>query len=218
MRDVTVVIPCYNENNEAVIKTCSELQSMGMNVIVVDDGGTMDLPNTIKTIRYTPNMGYGYALKQGIKAADTDFIITMDGDSQHLPKDAWKIYTVFKLIDDCTMVVGSRWNLKEIWYRWFFRKVINFIASCWANHYMQDLNSGMRMFRRKIVLDYQDILCDTFSFTTSLTMSIVTDGYKISYFPINVQPRAYGKSRVKLIRDGVITIWYIFYIQHKIKI
>ena len=212
IKDVTVVIPCYNENNEAVTQTCSELQSLGMNVIVVDDGGTMDLPPTIRTIRYVPNMGYGYALKQGIKAAETDYVLTADGDGQHTPKDIWKLYTVFKLIDNCDMVVGSRWNLKEAWYRWFFRKAINFVASCFAKHMLVDLNSGMRMFRRQLALDYQDILCDTFSFTTSLTMSLVTDGYKVAYFPINVQARNFGKSRVKLLRDGLITIWFIVWI------
>lgn len=210
--DVTVVIPCYKENNEAVTKTCSELHSMGMKVIVVDDGGTMELPSTIKTIRYVPNMGYGYALKQGIKASDTGYILTMDGDNQHTAKDAFKLYTVFKLIDNCDMVVGSRWNLQEPWYRWFFRKAINFVASCFARHMLVDLNSGMRMFRRQLALDYQDILCDTFSFTTSLTMSLVTDRYKVAYFPINVQERNFGKSRVRLVRDGLITIWFVVWI------
>lgn len=212
MRDVTIVIPCYKEDDKFVTKTCLDLQSMGTNVIVVDDGATMNLPSTIKTISYVPNMGYGYALKKGIQAADTAFILTMDGDSQHTVDDVRKLYTVFKLIDNCDMLVGSRWNLKEKWYRWFFRKVINFTASLWAKHYMQDLNSGMRMFKRDLAIGYQDILCDTFSYTTSLTMSVVTDGHKIAYFPINVQPRVHGKSRVKLIRDGIITVWYIFYI------
>lgn len=210
--DVTIVMPCYKENNEAVAKTCSEIQSMGMKVIVVDDGGTMELPSTIRTIRYYPNMGYGYALKQGIKAADTELVLTMDGDSQHTSKDAWKLYTAFKLIEDHDMVVGARGHIKESWYRWFFRKAINFLASCFARHMLVDLNSGMRIFKRQLALDYENILCDTFSFTTSLTMSLITDRYKVAYFPINVQERNFGKSRVRLIRDGLVTIWFIVWV------
>lgn len=213
MNDLTVVIPCYKENDEIVNKTCSEIQSLGAHVIVVDDGGTMyGLSDTIQTIRYVPNMGYGYALKKGIKEATTPYVLTCDGDGQHKPEDVEKLYKVFKMIENCDMVVGSRWNLKEVWYRWLFRKILNFIASLIAGHYLTDLNSGMRIFRKELAVGYSPILCDTFSFTTSLTMSMVTDGHKIAYFPIDVQPRVYGKSRVKLLKDGIVTIYYIVWV------
>ncbi len=212
MQDVTVVIPVYKEDPAIVMKVCQELQAMGTNVIVVDDGNTVDMPMTIKCVRYVPNMGYGYALKQGIKAADTDFIITMDGDGQHLADDARKIYTVFKLIKDCDMVVGCRWNLAEKEHRKIGRKFLNFIASMLAGHYLIDLNSGMRMFRRNLALGYSPILCDTFSFTTSLTMSMVTDNHKIAWFPIDVKPRQHGKSHVRVFKDGLVTLYFILWI------
>lgn len=212
MKDVTVVIPVYKEDPKIVSKTYSDLVSMGANVIVVDDGGTMDLPITMKSIRYTPNMGYGYALKKGIDRADTDFIITMDGDGQHTADDAKKIYTMFKLVTACDMVVGCRWNLNEKPLRWIGRKCLNFIASVLARHYMIDLNSGMRMFRRNLAIGYAPILCDTFSFTTSLTMSLVTDGHKIAWFPIDVLPRQHGKSHVRVVKDGLVTLWFILWI------
>lgn len=212
MKDVTVVIPVYKEDPSIVTKTCSELQSMGTNVIVVDDGATMDLPTTIKTISYAPNMGYGFALKRGIEKADTAFIITMDGDGQHTADDAKKLYTVFKLISGCDMLIGQRWNLKEKPQRWIGRKILNFIASLLARHYMIDLNSGMRMFRRDMALGYAPILCDTFSFTTSLTMSAITDGHKVAWFPIDVAPRAHGKSHVRIFKDGFVTLFFILWI------
>ena len=77
---------------------------------------------------------------------------------------------------------------------------------------LPDLNSGMRVFKKELAVGYKPILCDTFSFTTSLTMAMVTDDHKVAWFPIDTMPRAYGKSRVKLLRDGLITIWFIFWI------
>lgn len=212
MKDVTVVIPVYKEDPQIVTKTYLDLVSIGTNVIVVDDGATVDLPPTIKTIRYSPNMGYGYALKKGIAAADTAFILTMDGDGQHTVDDAKKLYTVFKLIKNCDMLVGCRWNLDEVGHRWIGRKILNFIASLLARHYLIDLNSGMRMFRRDLAIGYAPILCDTFSYTTSLTMSMVTDGHKIAWFPIDVKPRANGNSHVRIFKDGLITLWFILWI------
>ena len=110
------------------------------------------------------------------------------------------------------MVIGVRWNIKDGPIRWFFRKCINFVASFISGHYHPDLNSGMRIFRKDIVMAYRPILCDTFSFTTSLTMAMTTDGYKVCYFPIDVLPRKYGKSKVKLLEDGLVTLYYVVWV------
>lgn len=211
MQDCTVVIPVYKENKNVVEKLYYDLKNEGFNVIVVDDGMTMpelDIP----TIFYPEHKGYGYALKTGISSATTDLVLTMDSDGQHSVEDAVKMYTVFKLINNCDMLVGCRWNLNENPIRWIARKMINFVASLWAKNYMIDLNSGMRVFRKESMVGYLPILCDTFSFTTSLAMAMVTDGKKIAWFPIDVLPRAHGKSHVRLLRDGLVTLKYIFWI------
>lgn len=212
IEDLTVVIPCFNENPDVIYQTYTELVAQGITVIVVDDGDTMDLHQTINSIGYSPRMGYGYAIKEGIKHANTALICTMDGDGQHSPKDVVKLYTVYKMFQDCKMVIGQRWNVKEPFHRMIGRKVLNLIASLLNRHYMPDLNSGMRIFDRELAMAYSPILCNTFSFTTSLTMSIVTDGYKFTHFPIEVKPRAFGKSRVIVLKDGFVTLFYIFYI------
>lgn len=212
MNDLTVIIPVFKEDVEVVTEIYNSVQRLGCKVIVINDGWTVKLPSEVRAINYSPNMGYGYALKKGIEAATTDLVLTMDGDHQHTASDAQKLYTVFKMIPDCKMVVGQRWNLEEKTSRWLGRKVLNFIASCISGHYQVDLNSGMRIFDRKMAIGYRDILCDTFSFTTSLTMSVTTDKHKIAYFPISVQPRIKGKSHVRVVKDGLITVYYIVWI------
>lgn len=210
MNDLSVVIPCYKEDPLIVEELYLALLKLGCEVIVVDDGNSMDL--SINYITYPANMGYGYAIKHGIKRATRPIILTMDGDGQHTIQDVHKLYNVYKMIDNCRMVVGQRWSLKERPLRWLGRKVLNFIASLIAGHYLVDLNSGMRIFDRQMAISYSPILCDTFSFTTSLTMAVVTDGYKTAYFPINVQPRVSGKSHVKVVRDGLVTAYYILWV------
>ena len=209
---LTVVIPCHKEDPRLLTTTFCELRMLGAEVFIVDDGDTMELPDELEKITYRPQMGYGYAIKQGIKNASNPFICTMDGDGQHTVDDVCKMYTVFNIISDCKMLVGCRWNLNEKWLRWMGRKVLNFLASCLAGHYLIDLNSGMRIFTRSEAQGYSPILCDTFSFTTSLTMSMVGDGHKTAWLPIDVKPRASGKSHVKVVQDGLITLFYIFWI------
>ena len=209
---LTVVIPCKSENEEIVTKTYSELQSLGATTIVVDDGGTMNLPDYVNTISYRPSMGYGYAIKKGIDATVTQYTCTMDGDSQHLISDVKNLYTIIKLEPELKMIVGQRWGLNEKWYRKLARKALNFVASIISEHYLPDLNSGLRIFDTQLAKDYKSILCDTFSFTTSLTMSFLCDGYKIVFFPIHVQPRKYGKSHISFLKDGLVTLYYIIWV------
>ena len=207
---LSVVIPCYNENPEIVTSLYMELTASGAEVIVVDDGSNMDL--NIPHLEYPANVGYGHAIKTGLSAASNEFVLMMDGDGEHTVIDAKKLYTVYKLINNCDMLVGCRWNKKESRLRWIGRKLINFTASCWARHFLVDLNSGMRIFKKSLAVGYSPILCDTFSFTTSLTMCMVTDEHKVAWFPIDTQPRAFGKSHVKLVKDGIITVFFIFWI------
>lgn len=210
MNDLTVVIPVLNEDPNIVNELYQNLTLNGAEVIVVEDGGNTEYP--CPTVGYTMNMGYGYAIKYGISKATNNIIMVCDGDGQHTVSDAQKLYAVYKLGEDIDMVIGQRYNLSETPIRWVARKCLNFLASIIAGHYLVDLNSGMRIFDKQLAIGYKPILCDTFSFTTSFSMATVTDGYKIMYFPINVQPRKHGKSRVKLLRDGLITLYYIIWV------
>lgn len=212
MRDLTCIVPCHKEDVGIVTELYNKLSWLGCHVIIVDDGGEMNLPDEVPHLRHRPRMGYGYAIKRGIKESKTPIVCTLDGDGQHTVEDVQKLYSVYKMVRDCKMVIGQRWGLKESRLRRYGRKVLNSLASLISNHYMVDLNSGIRVFDRKLAIDYSPILCDTFSFTTSLTMSILTDGHKITWLPVEVQERAYGKSRVRVVQDGLVTLWYIVFV------
>ena len=209
MEDLSVVIPCYRENHKFIDKSVSELEKLGVEVIVVDDGS--EKPYS-KAIKHGVNQGYGSALLTGIKSATRPLICTMDGDGQHTVGDVVNLYIAWRMMKNVDMLIGSRRLKSERWYRMFGRKVLNWIASLVTGQYFQDLNSGMRMFRRSVALGYAPILCRNFSFTTSLTISMLCDGYRIESFPINVEARKYGGSKVRLLTDGIVTLWYILFL------
>lgn len=206
MDDLSIVIPCYEENHEAIKKTVEELRSIGAEVIVVDDGSEFPYPDSIK---HGTNFGYGSALMTGIKNSSRQIILTMDGDLQHTVKEMVKLYHAFKLIEKADMVVGVRHLKHEKLLRFLGRKFLNWTASLIATYWLPDLNSGARIFKRHIAIGYFPILCRRFSFTTSLTMSMILDKYRVEFFPIEVAERNHGKSRVKVVRDGVVTLYYI---------
>ena len=205
MHDLTITIPCYQENHDTLNRLRCDLLELGAEVIIVDDGSENPFPNSIK---HGANYGYGAALMTGIKNSSRDVIMTIDGDNQHTVDEVKKLYERWKQ-SSSDMIIGVREIKKEIWYRHFGRKFLNGIAAWIVNKNLPDLNSGMRIFKKRICIGYHPILCKRFSFTTSITMSMMLDGYKVDWLPIKVQKRDFGKSHVNVVKDGVVTLYYI---------
>lgn len=206
---LSVVIPAKNESHEILARLHRELYELGAEVIIVDDGS--DSPFLQSAVVHTHSLGYGQSLMDGISVAKRPTILTMDGDGQHRTQDVLNLWHVWNMLD-VDMVIGARRLDYEKPLRMWGRKCLNLIASFFTGRFLPDLNSGMRIFRRDIAKGYFPILCKTFSFTTSITMSFFCDNYKVEWFPIKVAERPHGKSHVKVVKDGLFTLWYILWI------
>jgi hypothetical protein len=58
------------------------------------------------------------------------------------------------------------------------------------------------------VMQYFSHLCDTFSFTTSMTLAYLMTGRFVAYTPIDYFERS-GRSKVRLFRDALRTLQYV---------
>lgn len=206
---ISVVIPAHNEEKAigAVLDELIEvLEGQTYEIIVVDDGSTdnttkiVQQKKSVKFIHHPQNMGYGAAIKTGIKNAINDLIMIIDGDGSY-PVNA--IPKLLKEAGEYDMVVGARTG-KEVkiqLYRrpakWFLSKLANYLAET----KIPDLNSGMRIFRKEDVMKFFNILPSGFSFTTTITLAYLSNDYNVKYVPIDYHERA-GKSKIKPFRDG----------------
>ena len=202
--DTTVIIPAYNEE-EAIMGILSGLIELypGFEIIVIDDGSTDNTYNLIKNldikiIRHSSNRGYGASIKAGIRVAKGDLIVTIDSDGQHDPKDILKL---LKELGEYDMVVGERGKKSyEPFWRQAGKKIISWVANFLSRTYIPDFNSGLRVYRKDIVLKYIHLAPNGFSFSTTMTIAFLREGYNIKYVPIIVSKRS-GKSTVNLF-DG----------------
>ena len=205
----TIIIPVRDEDHRTIVRLLYDLDRAGYPTILVDDGSVQVVPGA--DIRFEIPRGYGSALKAGIEKATTDLVATMDGDGQHSARDVKRLEEFMCYFPDNTMVIGDR-RLKERGKRLWGRKVLNWTASVFARRWINDLNSGLRIFRREVAIGYASILSDGFSFTTSLTLAMLADGYRVDWLPIKVAPRLHGQTKVQLWRDGWITLKTIVWI------
>jgi len=201
---VSIVIPAFNEEQGVgpVIRELQEiLQKNGIRgeVIVVDDGSADATAKAAtdaggRVIRHRSNRGYGAALKTGITVASYDIIAITDADRTY---PSAEIPALLKELEDADMVVGARIgkNVKIPAIRKPAKWVLNKLANYVADATIPDLNSGLRVFRREIAMQYFPILPDQFSFTSTITLAMHCDKYAVSYLPIDYMQRT-GKSKI----------------------
>ncbi len=204
-RAVSVVIPAFNEAEHVgaeIDAVTAALEGTGwrFEVIVVDDGsGDATAQRAAdagaRVLRHRHNQGYGAALKRGIGAAEHDWILITDADGTY---PAEEIPGLLARADRAEMVVGARTGdavsvpLARRPAKWFLRR----LASYLAGRKLPDLNSGLRLMRRDLVLRYEHLLPTGFSFTTTITLAAACNGHDVEYVPINYRRRL-GESKIR---------------------
>ncbi|MFQ5458834.1 MAG: glycosyltransferase family 2 protein [Myxococcota bacterium] len=210
---VSVVIPAYNEAG-ALPVLLGEIRKApsGYEILVVDDGSTDQTGETLKSqgvrvIRHPYNMGYGASLKTGIRHASADIVAIMDADGQHTLADVQRLVAG---LEDYEMVVGARTKDSQTSpLRKPFKVVLGWVAIYLSGTRIPDLNSGLRVFRRKTVEEFLPILPNGFSFSTTSTLAYLTGGYPVSYVPIRTAGREGRASNVRMFSDGFNSVLLI---------
>ncbi len=216
---ISVVIPAYNEQ-DAIAGTVAEIKQIltdmaiaNYEIIIVNDGSDDDTASiaeslTTRVINHPHRIGYGRSLKDGIRQAQYETIIITDADLTYPFNEVPALYADYQQGFD--MVVGARTgkHLNESWIKAPLRKVLQYIVEFSAGRAIPDINSGLRIFSKTTVMQYLNHLCDTFSFTTSMTLAYMMTGKFVHYRPIHYQKRE-GHSKVRLFRDSLRTMQYI---------
>ena len=203
--DLSVIVPVLNEERSIVSVLNSIKQTMGScehgyEIIVVDDGSIdktheLAVSQGVKVIRHTNNRGYGASLKTGIEESNYDWILITDGDGTYPVEE---IPSFLKFIPEYDMVIGARTGGKV--HIPFMRRpakwLLTHLAGFLAGTRIPDLNSGLRVFRKDLCLEFSHLYPQGFSFTSTLTMAFLTHDYKVKYIPINYYKRE-GESSIR---------------------
>jgi len=202
---VTVVVPAYNEEGAIGaqierVRQVMEQSGWPYELIVVDDGSTDGTAfearkHAVKLIQQGGNRGYGEALKTGIAAAQNDCIVIIDADGTY---PAQEIPRLLEYAREYDMVVGARTGadvnipLVRRPAKWLLAR----LASYLAEQDIPDMNSGLRVLKRPLVEKFGHLLPSGFSFTTTITLALLCNQYRVFYHPINYAKRV-GESKIR---------------------
>jgi glycosyltransferase involved in cell wall biosynthesis len=117
----------------------------------------------------------------------------MDGDGQHQPEE---IPALLAETLRYHMVVGARGKGSRLrFHRYVANLIYNAFASYVTKFKVADLTSGFRVLGREDAMRFIDLLPNTFSCPSTLTLTI-------KYVPIQTLYRS-GQSKISLIADGI---------------
>ena len=206
--DVTVVIPAYNEEASLksflpkVVKHCRE---KGYALVVVNDGSEDATGRIIDAsakkgglaaLHHKLNRGYGAAVKTGVSAAETEFVVTIDADGQHRLEDVDRLYEVI-VSEDADMVVGSRKDERSASaYRGLGKRLLRGFAKLLMPVPIYDINSGMKIYRTEVAKACLHLCPDSMSFSDVITLVFLNQRLRVLETPIKIGRRTAGKSTV----------------------
>ena len=225
MTTLSVVIPAYNEEKgiETIVrrvlnikKSLLEVGIEQLEVLVVNDGSkdrTAEIVRNIEGVRlitYSPNQGYGAALKNGFNQASGELIGFLDADGTYPPEYFPQLCQ--KALDGSDLVVGSRMAGAESKMP-VTRRVGNlffaFLLSLVSRQHVTDSASGMRVFRREI-LEQVYPLHNGLNMTPVMSTRAIHEGIHIVEVPIPYSERL-GRSKLNVVQDGSIFLQSILW-------
>lgn len=203
--NVYIVLPAYNE--APVIKNViNGVRKAGFdNIIVVDDGSSDNtfqesLTTGAIVLRHLLNRGKGAATQTGLDAAKllhADFVVTIDADGQHDPKEIKKLLEPLKS-GSADVVIGSRMlNVVGMPFsRILMNKVGNFITYIFFGIKVSDSQSGFRAYSYNAVNSVYTYL-DGYEFESEMLGEIRRANLRIKEVPIKVFYSDYSLNKYK---------------------
>jgi len=213
--ELTILMPCLNEAGTVaacIVKARAFLERAGIvgEVLVADNGSTDGSAEIARRagarVVHVAERGYGAALKGGIAAARSRFVIMGDADASYdfAELDAF----VDKLRQGYLLVMGNRFRggiSKDAmpWlHRYLGNPVLSFIGRLFFRAPVGDFHCGLRGFRRDAALSL-DLRTTGMEFASELVVKAVLAGWAITEVPATLQPDGRGRApHLRSWRDG----------------
>lgn len=216
--DVTVVLPCYNEQGHVrreIDRICSALDAsrFSYELLAIDDKSTDDTLEILRQalshhqgmrlIPFRHNGGVGTARRIGTQRARGRIVVWTDADMSYPNERIPELVQYLVDREDVDQVVGARTSERGTYRflrgpaKWIIRKIAERLVAT----EIPDLNSGLRAFRRDVALPYLRLLPPGFSCVTTITLAFLSNQHVVHYIPIDYAKRS-GRSKFRFVRDA----------------
>jgi dolichol-phosphate mannosyltransferase len=214
---ISVVIPVCNEE-ENVVPLAREIQAAlaahrPFEIIFVDDGSTdrtlsalqaaraQSIPE-LRLLQHSKRSGQSAAVHTGVRAAQAEWIATLDGDGQNDPADIPALIAAQSAGGErLKLVMGNRKaSRKDTWLRKISSSVANGVRSWFLKDQTPDTGCGIKLLHRATFLELPRF-DHMHRFLPALFLNAGTEVISV---PVGHRPRTRGTSKYGLFnRLGV---------------
>ena len=219
MRGISVVVPVFNEEgnvrelHKEILEVCKK-ENYKFEIIFVDDGSKDKTPEIckelkpLKYIRMRKNFGQTAAMDAGIKAAQYDYIVTMDGDRQNDPADIPKLVNYLEE-NDLDIVSGWRKNRKDTVMKKFTSRVANFLRGIIVKDHIHDSGCSLKIYKKEC-FEHINLYGEMHRFIPAL---LKIKGFEVGEVVVNHRPRTAGVTKYNWKRTikgfvDMISLWF----------
>ena len=209
MKNLSIVIPCYNEEGNilGLFNNLEKLINLNSNleIIIVDNGSTdnslakikdhsLYKNKLIKLVVVEKNLGYGNGIMSGIYKSSTKYMSWCHADLQTPPQyacDAFK-KNFDKLEKQKVIIKGKRVN-RDIFDQ-LFTFGMSIVASLLFGNKLTDINAQPKIFSRQFLSLLHNPPND-FSLDVYLMAVAIQNQYKIIEYPVSWGQRVAGEAK-----------------------
>ncbi|MBA3304117.1 MAG: glycosyltransferase family 2 protein [Acidimicrobiia bacterium] len=214
-RVLSVVMPCFNEEETVLESTKRALASpYTAEVVIIDDASTdatadllasIDDPR-VRVLTQPVNQGKGAALRRGFAEAAGPYVVVQDADLEYDPDEFEQLLGPL-LNGNADVVYGSRFlsgRPHRVLYFWHSvgNKALTIMSNAFTNLNLTDMETCYKVFRKE-VLDSIELEEDRFGIEPELTAKVAAGGWRIYEVGISYNGRTYAEGKKIGWRDGV---------------
>ncbi|MGE0757950.1 MAG: glycosyltransferase family 2 protein [Pirellulaceae bacterium] len=221
---LTVVIPCYNEQ-DTVREVIDRLRDTRLpcELVLVDDGSTdgtrevlrqLEDSADVKVVYHERNQGKGAALRTGFLHATGDVVVVQDADLEYDPRDLrYLLQPIMEGVAD--VVYGSRFSgpdrhVAPLWHL-AANTLITRLFSLRHGWRFTDVETCYKMFRRSVIQQIAPQLRERrFGIELEMTArALRIPGIRFVERPISYVRRTFAQGKKIGWRDGIAALWCI---------
>tara|TARA_B100000686_G_C16577249_1_gene856157 strand:- start:129 stop:827 length:699 start_codon:yes stop_codon:yes gene_type:complete len=227
MKIFSLLIPLHNEDKNILVlynEIVDSLKNYSNYEIIFINDASNDLTferlkiisknkSNLIIVNNEKNIGQSLSIIKGAKTANSDIIITIDGDCQNDPKDIIKLYEKYISDINLKLVAGIRLNRKDN----IIKKTTSFIANKIRDYFLHDecidTGCGLKVFDKKIFLNFKEF-DGIHRFLPALFKGF---NHRVCFISVNHRPRFSGFSKYGTLKRGISGLRDIFFVKRIIE-
>ena len=229
IKSISIIFPLYKDKSSVkkmIFKSHKLLKRLKRKseIVIVDDGCpersgyyakkiSKNIKN-VKIIFHKKNLGYGAAIKTGLKNCKYQWIFQTDGDAEYDVNDLPKL---LKKSDGSDLVVTFRLKKKYKTSRIVISWIYNVILRALFRTDFKDISTGSRLIKKSI-LKKINLISNSPFLGAELAIKSKYKGFKVSEVGIHTYPRTFGTGSSVSFKNILLTIKEMLELFFKIKI